>query len=312
MLRNVGFAVGILMLCLATQAFAGPPVPVVEGEWWTIANSPDLGPLTTPTQQPVDFAIWQAADGTWQVWSCIRGTKEPGKTRLLHRWEGKSLEDLDWPAQGIAMQADPRLGETPGGLQAPHVVRIGDSFTMLYGDWEHICLATSSDGKTFRRAAIEEGRPALFTQEAGANTRDPMAIRIGDAWHVYYTAHAHNQGAVYCRTSPDLRTYSAAKTVAFGGRAQTGPYTAECPFVVAHDGAYYLFRTQKYGQEAITRIYRSDDPLDFGLNQDEGHYVGSLPVAAPEIFTHAGQTYIAALRGDLKGIQLAKLVWKAE
>jgi hypothetical protein len=72
-----------------------PPAPRLAGPWWTIAGDPDLGPLTSPKQQPVDFGLWQAADGTWQLWFCIRGTKEPGKTRLFHRWEGAKLTDRD-------------------------------------------------------------------------------------------------------------------------------------------------------------------------------------------------------------------------
>ena len=49
-------------------------VPRISGDWTTIAQSPDLGALTGEKQQPVDFGIWQAADGTWQLWSCVRGT----------------------------------------------------------------------------------------------------------------------------------------------------------------------------------------------------------------------------------------------
>jgi hypothetical protein len=73
-----------------------PLTPRLPGEWWTVAGDPDLGPLTTPKQQPVDFSIWQAADGTWQIWSCICSTKEPGNGRLFHRWEGAKLTDCDW------------------------------------------------------------------------------------------------------------------------------------------------------------------------------------------------------------------------
>ena len=62
--------------------------PVIEGNWWQIAGNPDLGKFTSPEQQPVDFGIWEAADGTWQIWSCIRKTNEVGHTRLFHRWEG--------------------------------------------------------------------------------------------------------------------------------------------------------------------------------------------------------------------------------
>ena len=81
-------------------------MPQIDGEWWQIAGNPDLGPLTSEEQQPVDFSIWQAADGTWQLWSCIRHTKCGGKTRLFFRWEGNNLTDKDWRPIGIAMQAD--------------------------------------------------------------------------------------------------------------------------------------------------------------------------------------------------------------
>jgi hypothetical protein len=50
-----------------------PKRPRIVGDWWQVAGDPELGDLTSPKQQPVDFAIWQAADGTWQLWSCILG-----------------------------------------------------------------------------------------------------------------------------------------------------------------------------------------------------------------------------------------------
>jgi hypothetical protein len=62
---------------------AVPLTPVIRQPWTQITGDPDLGELTNAKQQPVDFAIWQAADRTWQVLECIRGTKEPGETRLL-------------------------------------------------------------------------------------------------------------------------------------------------------------------------------------------------------------------------------------
>ncbi|MCY2950552.1 MAG: family 43 glycosylhydrolase [Planctomycetota bacterium] len=52
-----------------------PLMPRIAGDWWMVAGDPDLGDLTDPKQQPVDFSIWQAADGTWQLWSCIRIAK---------------------------------------------------------------------------------------------------------------------------------------------------------------------------------------------------------------------------------------------
>jgi hypothetical protein len=48
--------------------------------------------------------------------------------------------------------------------------------------------------------------------------------------------------------------------------------------------------------------------MDFGINDDR-FLVGMLPVAAPEIIEHDGQTYIASLLPSLKGIRIARLEW---
>ncbi len=286
-------------------------VPQIVEPSWTIAGDPDLAGLTDPKQQPVDFSVWQAADGTWQLWSCVRGTRCGGNTRLFHRWEGKRLTDENWQAMGIAMQADLKFGETPGGLQAPHVVKIGDLYHMFYGDWVNICLAVGRDGKTFTRRLTDKGLSGMFTEGPTANARDPMVIRVGDLWHCYYTAFPEGKGAVFCRTSRDLKNWSDSRIVAFGGRAGTGPTSAECPHVIYHAGYYYLFRTQRYGPAAQTSVYRSKNPLDFGI-EDDRHFICTLPVAAPEIILHDGQYYIAALLPNLKGIRIARLRWSSE
>jgi hypothetical protein len=74
------------------------------------------------------------------------------------------------------------------------------------------------------------------------------------------------------------------------------------------DGWYYLFRTQRYGRDAQTSVYRSRDPLDFGV-EDDRDFVCTLPVAAPEIIEHDGRHYIAALNPGLDGIRIARLKW---
>ena len=91
-------------------------------------------------QQVVDFGIWQAADGSWQLWSCIRGTKERGNTRLFHRWEGAQLTHSAWSPKGIALQADPALGETPnvdtmGGLVLI-LVFVGTKMLLVHSEYK--------------------------------------------------------------------------------------------------------------------------------------------------------------------------------
>ena len=305
-----------LLIAALFSSFSGsmrandiPSQPRIVGDWWQIAGDPHLGPLTSPGQQPVDFGIWQAADGTWQLWSCIRQTKEPGNTRLFYRWEGAKLTDKNWKPMGMAMHADPGAGETAGGLQAPFVFRDGARYEMFYGGWNAICSASSTDGKVFQRTLDAAGKSTLFGGDV-ENPRDPMVIRIGKTWYCYYTAHPGNQGSDYCRTSSDLRTWSDAHVVAHGGASGGGPYTAECPFVVEPEpGQFYLFRNQIYGKDAKCSVYFSRDPLDFGVNHDEGHFIRTLPCAAPEIIKSGGRYYIAALLPSLKGIQIARLEW---
>jgi hypothetical protein len=302
-------------------------VPTIEGQWWQISGSPDIGKFTTDRQQPVDFAIWQAADGTWQLLSCIRSTAYPGWTRLFYRWQAKRLTDHDWRPMGIVMTSDPKLGEVEGMLQAPYVLRDRGQYLMFYGVGDHIALATSRDGNVFHRRLSPDGKVGMFSD--GFGTRDPITIRVNGKFYTYYSANpgtefnaadssAANRASLrlmgnadLLRTSSDLLHWSDAKIVAKGGEAGTGRYSAECPFVYYHrkSGYYYLFRTQHYGENAETRVYRSKDPANFGVDEDR-HLVETLPVAAPEIVESHGQTYIAALLPSLKGIQIAKLDWE--
>jgi hypothetical protein len=283
--------------------------PRIDGKPWKVAGNPDLGALTSEKQQPVDFGIWQAADGTWQIWSCIRSTKAEGHHRLFHRWEGPQLTDTNWKPMGIAMQADEKYGEENNGLQAPYVVKNGSEFVMFYGDWTRICLAKSSDGKKFERWMIKDANsPAIFQDGPKDHARDPMTTRIGDAWYCYYTASPEGKGIDFCRVSTNLKDWSDQRMVSVGGKGGTGRVAAECPQVVQRGGYYYLFRTQLYGAKATTHVYRSKDPLRFNINSDAG-YVCTLPIAAPEIFTYNGQDYVAYLLPSLQGIQIAKLTW---
>lgn len=310
------FICACVMSISCCQAIAEEAVvPEVDGNWWQVAGDPDLGELTSEKQQPVDFAIWQAADGSWQLWSCIRNTKCGGQTRLFYRWEGLDLHDADWKPMGIALQADASLGETAGGLQAPHVIRVGETFYMFYGDINRICLARSNDGKNFERVLNEKGQPDLFSGPYH-HSRDPMVMKIGHLYYCYYMGHAQErqpQSAIFCRTSHDLYHWSEAVMVSGGGQPakMTDWYggDSECPFVVERAGRFYLFRNQRYGKEALNSQYASPNPLSFGVNDDR-YLVNTLPFAAPEIVDHNGNQYIAALLPSLKGIQLAKLRWE--
>ncbi|MGD9632931.1 MAG: hypothetical protein AB7G28_20830 [Pirellulales bacterium] len=304
-------AIAAVALVTATGAVAAPPpaVPQIdENGWWQIASNPDLGELTSDSQEPVDFGIWQAADGTWQLWSCIRNTKEGGVTRLFHRWEGKSLFDKDWQPMGVAMRGDPRFGEREGGLQVPYVIRLSGKYHMFYGDWDRICLATSDDGKHFERASIRGAGPQLFTEGVGNNTRDAMVLKVGDLRHCYYSAMPEDRGAIFVRRAESFADWATAPSqpVVSGGTPGKMWYQAECPHVVKNGNYYYLFRTSNYRDTPRTTVYASLDPGNFGLD-DDAKIVATLSVAAPEIVEFEGNCYLAALRPQLDGIRLTRL-----
>ncbi len=301
--------------------------PVLKENWWQIADNPDLGKYSTSEQQPVDFGIWQAADGSWQLWSCIRHTKAGKNTRLFYRWEGQKLTDPHWKPMGIAMEADTTLGEHSGGLQAPYVFKEGNTYYMYYGGWAQICLATSEDGKNFTRVINENGGTELFSGPF-INSRDAMVVRENGLYFCYYTGHTLKDGtiqfndqavkqqylaAIFCRTSADRLHWSAPVMVSAGGSPENQDRwyggDAECPFVIKKDGYYYLFRNIRYGTTSLNYQYASENPLDFGVGHDN-YMVGSLQVAAPEIIRHQGKYYIAFLNPELDGIRIAELDWK--
>ena len=267
------------------------------------------------------------------MWSCFRKTKaggEDGRTRFFYRWEGKHPTDTAWRPMGIAMDADPDLGETPGGLQAPHVVRDGDTWHMFYGDWVNICHAVSADGKAFRRVIQDDGKTGMFSEGPEANTRDVMLFKQRGLWHAYDTGRTAGSfcfpgltGKVWVRTTQDFKAWSPSAIVSFGGQAGMGNGSSECPFVVKlGEDDFYLFKTQTYGvydreKDDIrnrgvpqTSVYHSHDPRMFGIDQDEEYFVGRLALAAPEIVLTEGQYYIFALKqGSLEGMRCATLKW---
>lgn len=296
-------------------------IPEVDGKWWNIANTPDLGEYNSPKQQPVDFGVWQAEDGTWQLWSCIRSSNFPGSSytnRFLYGWEGKSLFSENWEPKGIKWVADPSLGETPGGMQAPFVMKEDNIYYLFYGDWKRICMAKSLDGKNFKRALGGNGQPDLFTEHSFAqheiNTaRDPMVIKRGNTYYCYYTSHVGdpvNDGWGFCRTSLNLKDWSESVIVShtppYPGNSHR--YSDECPQVVYLEkyGLYMLFVTQIYGKESQTAVYCSPNPMYFGID-DDSRKVCTLPIAAPEVVYYEGQYYLFALKPGLDGIVAAKL-----
>ncbi|HUU06334.1 MAG TPA: hypothetical protein VMZ49_10725 [Patescibacteria group bacterium] len=283
----------------------------IEGDWWQIAGNPDLGGYGTGQQQPMDFAIWQAEDGTWQLWSCVRRTGCGGRGRLFFGWQGRNLFDTNWQPRGIVMEADPRLGETKGGLQSPFVYfHNNKQYYLYYGDWKHICMAQSRDGKHFERIIRENGITGMFSEGEEASARDPMIVQHEKMFFLYYTGVHKGRGSIYCRKSADLLNWGDSVVVSSGGSAGSGHTDAESAFVIHRqdEKSFYLFRShsEKSASKFMTTVYRSPDPLDFGIDSDE-RKVALLKMEAVRVIVFNGDCYLASLNPDYTGIRMAKL-----
>jgi len=299
-----------------------PRIPYIDGDWWYVGNNPDLGEITSKKQQVVDHCFFQAANGKWQLWACIRHTKVG---RIFYRWEGDSIEQRNWTPMGIAMRSDQRYGESYGHspedemLQAPHVIKEDGKYYMFYGGGGspyakepkkeyQICLATSLDGIIFTKYKGTNGYSQIF--HGPGYTRDPMAIKVGNQYLCYYCGNLEQQnwqGAIALRTSFDLTNWSDYTIVSTGGNPGYHVGSAECPFVIFIDGHYYLFRSSCY-RPPINHVYRSKDLMNFGIDNDEKK-IAVLPAAAPEIIQIGKQFYISTVADLECGIKVAKLGW---
>jgi hypothetical protein len=295
-------------------ASAEPGTPRIDGAWWRIAAPPQLERWAKPGVQAVDFTIFQAADGTWQLFSCIRGTAAPGKGRLLYRWQAKHLEDADWAPCGIFREADPALGQQEGLLQAPYCLRDGSRWLLFCNSAGARCLE-SKDGIAFSWAENAAGESKFFDMG-----RDLMILDQRDVdgrWYALYTdivpgKYPERQNhTVSFRSAATLDGVWSAKTdigvltPSFAGDGY--PFCeAESPFVVHRGGWYYRWEQMD--------VFASRSLSDWtGARRTElvPGPGGRRSFLAPEIVEHDGASYIGAYSYDhgRSGIYLARLAW---
>ena len=229
--------------------------------------------------------------------------------RLAHA-TASSLTTPQWRKRPFALVAD----ATESVLWAPHVITHGDRYYMYYaagserGDGNfRMHLATSADMNGWTR----HGGNPLFID--GYEARDPMVLRIGARWVMYYTATDPPTGGnhvVAYRTSTDLVTWGP-RGLAFVDPAKgTGAGPTESPFVVHRGDWYYLFLSMRHdyipGYYADTEVFRSRDPLRFTIDDR----VGRFDAHAAEVIRDVdGRWYVSHCGWYQGGVYLAPLTW---
>jgi hypothetical protein len=296
---------------------APPETPVIVGDFWRVVKNPDLGVYTDQKAQPVDFAVWQAADGMWQLVSCVRHTKFPGGSRLLFRWETDQLTNPDWQERGIFMTSDDHPEHEQGTVQAPHVIRNGNEFLMYYNSAGAAFVMRSTDGKTFERVNTPDGQVRHFSMG-----RDVMVFdnRARDKkLYAYYTAitpplyPTRNNHTIGVRLATDFvgpwsEPIDIGVNTADNNDPKEFPYNfinAESPFVLFRKGYYYRWEQMK--------VFASRDPLTWA-NPEVTTMTAEHPRAfyAPEVVEDNGTYYVAGYkyRDALQGIYMARFDWR--
>ena len=305
----------------APEANAANPVrrvPELAGPWIQVAHSPALPEIQSPPGQVVDHCFFRATSGKWQLWTQIRDT---AIGRLFYRWEGGSeFEHPDWTPSGICWRADRQCGESwdTGSqefIHAPYVRYDRDRFVMYYGGGPsrhgdaQISIATSPDGMEFTRITDADGNSAAFAGPGYA--RDAMVLRTGDRYLMYYAADEAGRGVIAVRTAS--RAYGAQWSdyhiASQGGVCGTNRTSQQCPYVLFLDGYYYLF---KMGPSNLfkTAVYRSEDPLFFGKDDDQ--LVTVLEASAAEVIAVGDRYYLSSLIPGYKGVRVCRLDWVPE
>lgn len=308
----------VLLLALpsAPSRAAAPAAEVValrprlEGPWIKIAGRPQLERWATPKAEPVDFTVFRADNGRWQLIACVRHTSHPGNGRLLHRWSSDRLDAPDWRDEGIFLESDPTLNHREGHLQAPFHVHDGSRHHLFYNS-QGAHLLTSPDGLAWTphgdRAVFPMGRDVCILDDRAQSGR----------WIAYYTSPepginpATRDHTIRARTAASLTGPWSGDAVEIPPRTPPARgYTfvyAESPTVVYRQGHYYRF------EQMI--VFRSRDPLSWN-GDPVANLLPQNPIRllAPEIVTHEGRDYLLAyqwLNDDERGIFLAPLAWDA-
>jgi beta-fructofuranosidase len=279
--------------------------PPVEAGAFTLVYDPSLG--ENENWYINDHCFVRDRDGLWHLFGITHA--EPAapldEDNLAHATAPSPQGP--WSKQSSALTADADWGEEH--LWAPHVIEHENRYYMFYcgGDRDHtryrIMLATSPDLWSWTR---HSGNP-LF--QDGFDARDPMVLRDGDQWILYYTATTEPEGGqhiVACRTSRDLVQWSERRTVFTDRTSGTFGGPTESPFVVSHGGFHYLFIGPRGGYVG-TDVFRSRSP--FGWQADD--LVGHIDSHAAEVIRDtAGAWWVSHCGWGQGGVYLAPLTWK--
>ncbi|MQS38524.1 family 43 glycosylhydrolase [Streptomyces katsurahamanus] len=300
---------GALTLLGAGRSTAATATAIPPHRWIGAGPFTHVYDPSTPGRRRYlnDHALIKA-NGRWHLFSIVGDSAPPGESpdsaaEVAFAHASAPDPHGPWTAHADALTVAPTyFGEKH--LWAPHVVEAGGTFWMFYAAGGHdgvaINLATSTDLFTWTR--IPSG--PLFR---GLAARDPMVVRIGGGWVMYYTelSGAGGRHIVSFRRSDDLVHWSEPGTAFTDETTDATVSVTESPYVVERDGWYYLFIGPRNGYDG-TDVFASRDPFRFTLDD----YAGHVPGHAVEVVTDGQEWYASAAGWFHRGLYLAPLYWR--
>lgn len=256
-----------------------------------------------------DHTIVRGPDGTWHLFGITH--QEPATPDQEINFAHATAPSLHgpWTKQPFALTVDPSYGETH--LWAPYVMQVNGLWYMFYagGGPDHtqaeISLATSPDLWQWTRY----GNDPLFRD--GYDARDPFVLRVGSQWVMYYTATSDQAGGnhvVAYRTSTDLLNWSSREFAFVDPSVGTSGGGTESPYIVRHDGTYYLFIGPRGGYVG-TDVFASKDPFHFDVASKAGHIASH---ALEVVQDTDGSWWVTSAGWGQGGVYLAPLYWSKQ
>ena len=246
----------------------------------------------------------------WHLFGIIHAEPcNPGDEICCAHALGTSLQDTCWKKQPFPIVTDRDQGEAH--FWAPHVIEYEGLYYMYWcagsqkgNDQYQIKMAVSRDLYHWERLAEN---PVLID---GYDARDPMVLRVGDQWVLYYTATSEPRGGnhiVACVTGDDLIHWGNRRVVYTDPSSGTFGGPTESPFVVYEQGKYYLFIGPR-GDYNRTEIFESSDPFSFSPE----NCVGEIPAHAAEVVRDTDGTYYVTRCGwGQGGVYIAPLYFES-
>ena len=289
----------------------------------SMGNDPFAGKYTEPGGYTVDHALIKK-DGVTHLFY-IRGTAVTNwpEYPLFNFGHAVSSDLKNWEIQNPVLQC-PKTGWDQYQVWAPHVIEHNNTYYMFYTGvnqtvTQAICLATSTDLNHWERyeknPVITTGKWGKWDSNEWSDCRDPVVLKDGKTFYLYYTAmhlNAETNKPEYCigiSTSTDLYNWKDEGFFLLTNSLSTPP---ESPFVLKHNGMYYMFYTSyKYGTVYLT----SKDPVKGWKELPVEKMVLMPGVSASEIYQDKGKyymSYISHLKNGLHFFEITELIWNMD